>query len=174
MNKTLIVNKKTQTPVISFVGRSGCGKTTIMEKIIPELKQRGFKVGVIKHHAHNSFEIDNPGKDTWRHTRAGANTVAMISPKRTFLHQITEEELSLADIVDLMEDNDFIFTEGFSWENTMKIGVIRKAHSKEFKKPTHGIVAYITDVDIKTDLQIFAFEDINKITDFIEQINLIK
>ena len=62
-------------PIVSVVGRSGAGRTTLLEKLIPELKQRGYRVATIKHHAHPGFEIDQPGKDTWRHANAGSEQV---------------------------------------------------------------------------------------------------
>lgn len=64
----------TDPPIVSIVGTSGVGKTTILEKLIPELTRRGLRVGTVKHHAHGEFEMDRPGKDSWRHKKAGAAT----------------------------------------------------------------------------------------------------
>ena len=66
-------------PVVSFVGKPDSGKTTLLEKLIPELNRRGYRVGTIKHHVHQ-FEMDKPGKDTFRHKQAGARVVALSSP----------------------------------------------------------------------------------------------
>ena len=66
-------------PIVSIVGNSGSGKTTFLEKLIPEMIRRGFKVGTIKHDVHG-FEMDKPGKDSWRHKRAGAHTTMISSP----------------------------------------------------------------------------------------------
>lgn len=68
-------------PSVSVVGKSGSGKTTLLEGLIRELKRRGYRVGTVKHDAH-SFEIDRPGKDTWRHARAGSDHVVISSPQR--------------------------------------------------------------------------------------------
>jgi molybdopterin-guanine dinucleotide biosynthesis protein B len=68
-------------PIVSIVGKSGSGKTTLLEKVIKELTHRGYTVGVLKHDAHG-FEIDHEGKDSWRHKKAGASTVALSSPEK--------------------------------------------------------------------------------------------
>ncbi|MBW2556910.1 MAG: molybdopterin-guanine dinucleotide biosynthesis protein B, partial [Deltaproteobacteria bacterium] len=69
-------------PVVSVVGNSGAGKTTFLEKMIPEMVGRGLKVGTIKHDVHGRFEMDKPGKDSWRHKHAGASTTVISSPYR--------------------------------------------------------------------------------------------
>lgn len=69
-------------PIICVVGRSKSGKTTLLEKLIPELKRRGYRVATIKHHSHPGFEIDVPGKDTWRHAQAGSDHVIISAPDK--------------------------------------------------------------------------------------------
>jgi predicted GTPase len=71
-------------PVISVVGRSGVGKTTALVPVIAEIKRRGYRLGVVKHHVHD-FEIDQPGKDSWRHAQAGADAVALSAPSKMAL-----------------------------------------------------------------------------------------
>jgi molybdopterin-guanine dinucleotide biosynthesis protein B len=85
-------------PVISIVGRSNCGKTTYLEKLISEMKRRGYKVGIIKHDVHG-FEIDQPGKDTWRHAQAGADVVCISSPQKMAMIKQVKQELSLDVVV---------------------------------------------------------------------------
>ncbi|UCF95758.1 MAG: molybdopterin-guanine dinucleotide biosynthesis protein B, partial [Desulfobacterales bacterium] len=74
-----LTRRKAVPPIVSTVGYSGSGKTTLLEKLIAELKQRGFRVGTIKHDVHG-FEMDRPGKDSWRHKQAGASVTVISSP----------------------------------------------------------------------------------------------
>ena len=85
-------------PVLSIIGKSGVGKTTILEKLIPELKSRGLKIATIKHHAHPGFDIDQPGKDTWRHAQAGSDLVIIAAPDKIATIQKLEQEKSLDEI----------------------------------------------------------------------------
>src|ERR1700758_2211104 len=88
------------TRVIGLAGWSGAGKTTLITRVIPVLRQRGLKVATIKH-AHHEFDVDQPGKDSWRHRQAGASEVAIASSRRwAIMHELGEEaELSLAEIL---------------------------------------------------------------------------
>ena len=82
--------------VLSIVGRSKVGKTTFLEKLVPEIKSRGYLVGTIKHDAHDHFEIDHKGKDSWRHREAGAQAVAISSPTRFALVKTVKKELDVS------------------------------------------------------------------------------
>lgn len=113
-------------PVVSFIGRSNSGKTTYLEKLIPEMKRRGFKVAVIKHDAHG-FEMDRPGKDTWRHARAGADVVCIAAPGKMAMISRLEEQLPLRELARRIEGVDIILTEGFKAEALIKIEVLRRA-----------------------------------------------
>lgn len=84
-------------PIVSIVGRTNSGKTTLIEKLIPELKKRGYKVGVIKHTKHQ-FEIDHPGKDTWRMTKAGADTVVIVSDKKLAMIRTTNYQTLISSL----------------------------------------------------------------------------
>ncbi len=106
-------------PILSIIGKSGSGKTVLLEKIIPELKRRGYRVATIKHHFHPGFEIDIPGKDTWRHARAGSDQVIIAGPDRIASIRRLEHELALEDIVETIIDPgrptiDIILTEGLN------------------------------------------------------------
>ncbi len=85
-------------PIISIISKKRSGKTTLLEKLIPELKQRGYRVGVVKHDTHG-FDIDHEGKDTYRHKAAGAEAVLISSPWKISLIQDVPEELSLDQLV---------------------------------------------------------------------------
>lgn len=114
-------------PVISVVGWAGSGKTTFLEKLVGELKSRGYRVGVIKHHR-GPFEIDRPGKDTWRLARAGAACTAIAGPGRVGLVLQTAGELPPAEIAQLMPGMDLVITEGYKGENFPQLEV-RRAES---------------------------------------------
>ena len=85
-------------PIITFVGKSGTGKTTLLEQLIPMLKARGLRLAVLKHDAHH-FEMDKPGKDTYRFTAAGADVVTISNAEKFAMIEQPEQELSLRDII---------------------------------------------------------------------------
>lgn len=110
--------------VVSFIGHSGCGKTTLLEMVIKELKSRGFRVGTVKH-THCGAEIDQPGKDTWRFARAGSDVVALASAAGIFITEYVEPEAGLGGVVALLKDKvDIILTEGYKKLPTLKVLVL--------------------------------------------------
>ena len=134
--------------VVGFAGYSGSGKTTLVEQLIPALKLRGQRVSVVKH-AHHSFDIDHPGKDTWRHREAGAFEVLAASPKRLVLMRELETiaEHSVHDLLaQLRADVDWVLVEGFKQSNLPKVEVWRPANAKPLRFPVDPhIVAIATD-----------------------------
>lgn len=113
--------------VVGFAGYSGSGKTTLVERLIPALKQRGLRVSVVKH-AHHSFDIDHPGKDTYRHRAAGAFEVVVASNRRLALMREFEREARLTVhqlIADLYDGVDWVLVEGFKESNLLKVEVWR-------------------------------------------------
>lgn len=105
-------NPSSSPPIVTIVGRSRAGKTTLLEKLIPALKQRGFQIGTVKHHVHANFEIDKPGKDSWRHTQAGSDHVIISAPKKIASVRILDTELSLDEIAAQFQGVDIILAEG--------------------------------------------------------------
>ena len=101
--------------MISIVGRSQSGKTTLIEKLIPELKRRGYRVGTIKH-SHHIFDFDKTGKDSWRHKDAGAETVIVASPGKIAMVK-NDYRGSLDDLKNFFDDLDLVITEGYKKEN---------------------------------------------------------
>jgi molybdopterin-guanine dinucleotide biosynthesis protein MobB len=100
-------------PIVSFVGNSNTGKTTLIEKVIPELKKLGYRVAVVKH-AHHGFEMDQPGKDSWRFAQAGSDLVVIASPQKIVLIEQTDKELYLDKLIPRIADKvDVILTEGY-------------------------------------------------------------
>ncbi len=111
--------------LIPFVGSSGSGKTTLLEKIIPELKKRGYLLGVIKHDTHQ-FEIDHEGKDSYRLKKAGAHSVCISSSEKLGLVKNVDEDLSPDYIAnDLFSNLDLVLTEGYKDFPVPKIEIFR-------------------------------------------------
>ncbi len=134
--------------VVGFAGFSGSGKTTLVERLIPALKLRGLRVSVVKH-AHHKFDIDHPGKDTYRHREAGAFEVVVASDQRLALIREFERPAQLTVhhlIAELYEGVDWVLVEGFKESNLQKIEVWRAASGKPALYPDDDfIVAIATD-----------------------------
>ncbi len=112
-------------PVVSFVGRSNTGKTSLLEIVIREMTGRGYRVAAIKH-SHHDFQMDRPGKDTWRLAAAGSQAVVISSPTRMVLIARPETELSLADIQSRIGPGmDVILAEGYKQSGVAKVRVVR-------------------------------------------------
>ncbi|WP_414708644.1 molybdopterin-guanine dinucleotide biosynthesis protein B [Ramlibacter sp.] len=113
--------------VIGFAGFSGSGKTTLVERLIPALKERGLRVSVVKH-AHHNFDIDRPGKDTWRHRQAGAFEVVVASERRLALMREFEQPTRLTVhqlLAELYDGVDWVLVEGYKESNLLKMEVWR-------------------------------------------------
>jgi molybdopterin-guanine dinucleotide biosynthesis protein MobB len=148
---------------------SNVGKTTLIEKLIREFKRRGYKVAVIKHsHADHDFEVDQPGKDTWRHARAGADTVVMASPRLVAMFSYLEEEMDLDDIASRIRGVDLILTEGFKKGNKQKIEVCRSALSRELCCDPDELLAIAGDFDPDLGVPFFDLNDAVGLVKFIE------
>jgi molybdopterin-guanine dinucleotide biosynthesis protein MobB len=131
-------------PVVSVVGSSNVGKTTFVVKLIAELKRRGYRVGTIKHYRHE-FEVDQPGKDSWRHAQAGSDVAVIAGPHKIALVQRLKEELTLRQILSLMIPTDIVLTEGYKGADTPKIEVFRQAQSRALVAKREELVALVTD-----------------------------
>jgi molybdopterin-guanine dinucleotide biosynthesis protein B len=101
-------------PIICIVGQSKSGKTTLIEGLLAGLNKRGYRVGTIKHHSHDDFEIDHEGKDTWRHAQAVAETISISSPTMFAIIKKVNKELTLDEIAGYMEDRDVILADGYT------------------------------------------------------------
>ena len=134
--------------VVGFAGYSGSGKTTLVEKLIPALKVRGLRVSVVKH-AHHKFDIDHPGKDTFRHRQAGAFEVVVASQNRLALMREFEQPAELTVhhlIAELYEGVDWVLVEGFKHSDLLKMEVWRVASGKPTRyQDDDFIVAIATD-----------------------------
>src|SRR5512140_3492526 len=134
--------------VVGFAGFSGSGKTSLVERLIPAMKLRGQRVSVVKH-AHHKFDIDHPGKDTWRHREAGAFEVVVASSQRLALMREFEQAAQLKVhhlIAELYEGVDWVLVEGFKDSDLLKIEVWRAQAGKPALYPDDDfIVAIATD-----------------------------
>ena len=154
-------------PVISFVGSHNCGKTTILEKVIRGLKQKGYKVAVIKHHK-GDFELDIQGKDTWRLAEAGSDVVAISSPQKTAVIKKPEQELTLDRITEMVCDGmDIVISEGYKFDDKPKIEVFRSEVSDRILSDEKDLVALVTDRRFDIDVPQFSFDDADGIVKLI-------
>ncbi|QTA81274.1 Molybdopterin-guanine dinucleotide biosynthesis adapter protein [Desulfonema limicola] len=164
------------TPIISIVSKKRAGKTTLIQKLIPELKSRGLKVGTIKHDTHG-FDIDHEGKDTWKHKQAGAESVLISSPWKISLIKDVEKEKSLDQIVEkYFSDVDIVLTEGYKNAGKPQVEVFRSdAHKTPLyaKGEKNPLIALMSDVPIDLDVPRFDINDIKSLADLIQKLIII-
>jgi molybdopterin-guanine dinucleotide biosynthesis protein MobB len=155
-------------PVVSIVGQGKSGKTTLIEKLIPEFKSRGYRVATVKH-THQDLELDTPGKDSWRYAQAGSDAVFLSTPKNFALIEHVEQDASIKDIVHLISaDCDILLVEGFHDAHVPKIEVHRRETGKELRCKPEELRAVVTDKKLSIDLPQFKLNDASGIADFIE------
>ncbi len=155
--------------VFGFAGYSGSGKTTLIEQLIPRLVARGLTVSLIKH-AHHSFDIDKPGKDSWRHREAGATEVLLSSGKRwALMHELRgAPEPGLDRQLLLLSPCDLVLVEGYKSANIPKIEVHRPSTGSPLLHPNDpAIVAVACDAPLASPLPVLALDDIDGIAAFI-------
>ncbi|MFC1875567.1 molybdopterin-guanine dinucleotide biosynthesis protein B [Chloroflexota bacterium] len=154
-------------PVISVVGRSNVGKTTFLEKVLKELKNRGYRVAVVKHDSHG-FDIDHPGKDSWRLAQAGSDVVVVSSADKMAMVKRPAREMTLDQLADMVMDGvDIIITEGYKGADKPKIEVFRSDVSDKILCSEKELLALVTDKHIDMDVPQFNFDDANGIVDLI-------
>ncbi len=159
---------------ISFVAKSGTGKTTLLEKVIARLKAKGYRIGVIKHDAHR-FDIDHPGKDSHRLAAAGADTMMISSPEKLALvKKHTASPPALAEILAIyFTDVDIVLTEGFKHGSLPKIELHRKERSATLicRGEAHDpmLVAVASNEPLKLDVPVLDLNDAGAVADFIEE-----
>lgn len=157
-------------PVLSVVGKSNSGKTTFLEKLIKELKNRGYKVGTIKHDVHG-FDVDREGKDSWRHKKAGADSVLLVSHEKLALIKSTSVEIGLDEAVSrYLPDVDIVITEGFKRQKKPKIEVFRKEACAAGLLCSEGeLFAVVTDTPLQVSAPQFDLDDSVGVADLIEE-----
>jgi len=156
-------------PAVAVVGFSNSGKTTLVEKLVKELKVRGYRVGTVKHHHTNDVEVDKPGKDTWRHAQAGADTVVLASPGLVAVIEKTPQELPLSDILSRFQGVDIIIVEGYKRSSLPKIEVFRsEIHSKLITSPGE-LLAIASDSKFDSMVPSYDLDDAKGLVDFLEK-----
>ncbi len=161
-------------PIVSIVGKSNSGKTTLLEKLIADLVGRGYRVATIKHNK-QGFNIDHEGKDSFRHKKAGAHTTVVTSPHQLALVTDVDHDHSFDEIRDkFIRDADIILTEGFKVNDYPKIEVYRTELRRDLiSKKEDGLIAVAADVKLDVDVPCFDLNESKMIADFIEK-NFIK
>ena len=155
--------------VFGFAGWSGSGKTTLIERVIPEITGRGVRVSVIKH-AHHGFDVDKPGKDSWRHREAGAGEILLVSDERwVLMHEMRgAPEPDLDAQLAILSPCDLVLVEGFKDVPIPKIEIHRPAHGKALLYPDNpAIVAIATDADLSGPLPCLNLNDPAAVAAFI-------
>jgi len=167
-------------PIVSVVGRSGSGKTTFVEKLIRELKARGYRLAVIKHHYHPDFAFDVPGKDSYRFAQAGADHVLVAGPTKVVHVRQFASEPSLEDVVAAIDGVDLIITEGYKRADTPKIEVSRGAVGgaeggdaevgavADLVAAPDRLMAIVSDRRFELPVPHFGLEDVARAADLIE------
>ncbi|ABQ24679.1 molybdopterin-guanine dinucleotide biosynthesis protein B [Geotalea uraniireducens] len=157
---------------VSFVAKSGTGKTTLLEKVIGHLKERGYKVGVVKHDAHR-FDIDHPGKDSHRLTAAGADTMLISSPEKLALVKKHAASPPIEELLSTyFSDVDIVLTEGFKKSSMPKIELNRQERSTTLlcrgEEHDPSLVAVASDGKLELDVPVLDLNDADMVADFIE------
>lgn len=165
----MVMAEQKNIPVLSIIGKSGSGKTTLIEKLIPKLKLYGLKIATIKHHAHTGFEIDQPGKDTWRHARAGSDMVIIAAPDKIALIQKLDQEKSLDEILMDIKGVDLILTEGYKRAGKPSLEIIRAVNGHQLISSKEQLIAIASDTKLDLDIPQFGLDDIDEIARWITQ-----
>lgn len=155
-------------PIVSVVGWSDSGKTTLIEKLVAELKLRGYRVATIKHANHDT-NCNEPGKDSWRHLQAGSEATAIASRDKVVLIKPVTAEVTLDEIARLFgDDYDIILTEGFKKANAPKIEV-RYGGDRTPVKDIKRLVAVVSDEPVESGVRQFSTRDVKGLADLLER-----
>lgn len=156
-------------PIIAIVGKSESGKTTLVEKLITEFKDRGYRVAAVKH-SHHHVDLDVEGKDTWRFMRAGSVATIISSPSRfTIFKDASDDPTSEEMLSALGYGYDIIIVEGFKRSNLPKIEVHRSDLGEDLICTPDELTAVVSDAHLPLNVPQFDRGDVHGIADFIEQ-----
>jgi molybdopterin-guanine dinucleotide biosynthesis protein B len=191
--KIMLVEQRKTPPIISIIGRSGSGKTTFLTKLIAELKLRGYRVAVLKHHrrrpqppsgseskksaanlghrSESTSPFDTPGKDTWRHFRAGADTVIISSHDQMAMYHRLGAELTPDELASLLPSPvDIVLTEGFTSAGTPAIEIRRKGLASKPVTRKSALLALVSDTESTRDIPQFALDDAAGVAALLERL----
>ena len=156
-------------PVVAIVGNSGSGKTGVIEKLIMELRARGYRLAAVKHTG-ETVDLDVPGKDTWRFSQAGSLTTVICSPSKITVFKSIDHDPSLEEtLMSIGEGCDLVLVEGFKKSKAPKIEVYRGTAGKEMVCRESDLSAVISDSKLPYKIPQFRPDDIKEIADFIEK-----
>ncbi|RLC71797.1 MAG: molybdopterin-guanine dinucleotide biosynthesis protein B [Chloroflexi bacterium] len=154
-------------PIVCIVGASKSGKTTLIEKLTPEFKRRGYRIATVKHVPHQ-FDLDVPGKDSWRHIQAGSECVLLSSPAKLALIRELDHDLNLVELEQFLGDFDLVLAEGFKRGRKYKVEVHRRGLG-ELTCPPEELLAVVTDEPLDLDIPQFSPEDVPGLAQLIEE-----
>ena len=154
--------------IVSIIGNSKSGKTTLIEKLVRELKSRGYRVATVKH-APQGMKFDEPDKDSWRHLQAGSEATVITSQDKMVLIKPVTRDAVLDEIAGIFdEDYDIILTEGFKQDNAPKIEVHRR-EAGPLLSNIEKLIAIATDEPLETKARQFDLDDIKGLADLLEE-----
>lgn len=161
-------NMHQRPTIVCIVGKSNSGKTTLIERLIPALRSRGYRLATIKHAGHD-FDMDRPGKDSHRHKCAGAEAVMVAGPNRIALFRDVASP-RLDELAGYFPDVDLILTEGYKRADQPKIEICRAARSETpLCLGDPSLVALVTDcVAPAADIPVFSLDDVDALADLVE------
>lgn len=165
-----IAKPQSEPKVVLIVGYKKVGKTTLIERLIPELSQRGYRVGTVKHH-HSNFpvSVDIAGTDSWRHRQAGAASVALATPTDWAIFRDPPRAASFNQVLASVAPADIVLVEGFHEEPRLKIEVLSEAETRPLCDRDPHLLALVTPNEHKSSVPIFAPASIKPIADLIER-----
>ncbi|MBI4236265.1 MAG: molybdopterin-guanine dinucleotide biosynthesis protein B [Chloroflexi bacterium] len=154
--------------VVCFVGRSKAGKTTLLERLLPEMARRGYRVVAVKHTPH-AHELDAVGKDSWRLRQAGAAVTVACTPEQVVEVRTTVRPTSLEDLVARYGEYDLLLAEGFMQSPHPKVEVLRHAVGLELRAPEGERIAIVSDAPVVASCHRFSFDETTALADFLEE-----
>lgn len=166
-NESTGTQDKTVPPVVCVVGFSNAGKTTVTVGLVSALTRRGLRVATIKHDVHG-FEMDRPGKDSWRHKQAGAAATIITSPRQVGMVMDVERDRHLLELLPLLPEVDIVLAEGFKHSNLPKIEIFRPENGKAPAcRDDERLIAVASSQPVNWGVPRYAIDDFEGIADFI-------